>query len=133
MKYQHARRMRKSRVAVNNRDRLNERSTPSELRFAKALQEAAGIRHRQNFIVRTAEAPGGYYVVDFYLPAHKIFIEIDGGVHRSDTRRWNDILRQESIERKHPDIAFVRFWNSEVDADPAAAVQRAINATARNT
>jgi very-short-patch-repair endonuclease len=54
----------------------------------------------------------GDYIVDFYCPAGKLIIEIDGGQHYSE----ENILKDESRDRFMSDLGFkvLRFSNSDV-------------------
>ena len=54
----------------------------------------------------------GQYVVDFYCPAKKIAIEIDGARHWTDQEQKRDHMRQRSIEALG--IRVLRFTNDEV-------------------
>ena len=54
----------------------------------------------------------GRYVVDFYCPALKLAIEIDGGYHLADDAREYDKIRQKVIESYG--IRFLRFSDTEV-------------------
>ncbi len=47
------------------------------------------------------------FVVDFYAPAVKLAIEIDGPVHDTEERKKRDAWRQSQIERHG--ITFLRF------------------------
>jgi very-short-patch-repair endonuclease len=115
------------RGAGRARRRLNDTPTPAEAAFASALTDL-GVRFTQNATIRTAESSTGFYVADFKLPEHRLFVELDGKPHVSERARWNDRLRTEAIERAHPAYRVVRFWNSEVMSDPHAAIRSLINA-----
>ncbi len=54
----------------------------------------------------------GPYIVDFYCPALKLAIELDGGQHTQDENREYDAGRTEYLEAR--DIRVMRFWNHEV-------------------
>lgn len=54
----------------------------------------------------------GPYVVDFYCSAKKIVIEVDGGVHATDTAIEYDKEREAFI--KSFGIKIIRFSNEEV-------------------
>ena len=59
------------------RAELLSRQTPSELKFAKMLQE-----HEIAFIPQKGfTSQGMTCIVDFYLPKYKLCIELDGGYH----------------------------------------------------
>ncbi len=53
------------------------------------------------------------FVLDFYCPAHKLAIELDGRIH--DDRVEYDEARQQIIESKG--VRMLRFKNSEVEND----------------
>jgi very-short-patch-repair endonuclease len=54
----------------------------------------------------------GPYIVDFYCPALKLGIEIDGDSHFQPGEQEKDITRQKFIEAKG--VQFLRFRNIEV-------------------
>ena len=51
------------------------------------------------------------YIVDFYAPAHRLAIEIDGGVH--DDRRDEDARRAAHLHERHG-VRTLRFTNQQV-------------------
>lgn len=53
------------------------------------------------------QAPIGSYVVDFFCPAKRLIIELDGGHHNDDETAKHDTERQLWLERK--DIASFAF------------------------
>ena len=55
----------------------------------------------------------GVYVLDFYCPALKLAIEIDGGTHFQAGAKISDVSRQEFIARFG--IHFLRFTNRQVN------------------
>lgn len=54
----------------------------------------------------------GWYVLDFYCPAVKLALEIDGGQHNETEARFRDTQRNKYLEQQG--IKVIRFWNSEV-------------------
>ncbi|MFA4819063.1 MAG: endonuclease domain-containing protein [Patescibacteria group bacterium] len=54
----------------------------------------------------------GWYILDFYCPAVKLAIEIDGGQHNEATEQIKDIQRDKYLEQQG--IKVVRFWNNDV-------------------
>jgi very-short-patch-repair endonuclease len=68
------------------------------------------------------QAPIGSYVVDFFCPAKRLIIELDGGHHNDDGTAEHDRERQLWLEREGYRV--VRFWNSEVTADLSAVLER---------
>jgi len=55
----------------------------------------------------------GKYIVDFYCPAKKLVIELDGGHHAEKENIIKDNQRQKWIENKGYRV--LRFENSEID------------------
>jgi len=100
-------------------------ATQAEAALARTLDDY-GIKYQQNYTVRTAESFTGYYLADFRLPTHKLFIELDGKPHTTEAAKWKDRLRTEAILRAHPNYRLVRAWNSELLKDPDAWVQQHI-------
>ncbi len=56
--------------------------------------------------------PVGRYVLDFYCPARKLAIELDGGQHNTPEGRDKDERRSEWLKQQQ--ITVIRFWNNEV-------------------
>ena len=54
----------------------------------------------------------GEYILDFYCPALKLAIEIDGCSHDGEDAEEYDVIRQRTIEAFG--IHFIRFRNAEV-------------------
>nr|WP_245269599.1 endonuclease domain-containing protein [Bradyrhizobium japonicum] len=68
------------------------------------------------------QAPIGPYVVDFFCPAKRLIIELDGGHHNEDATAAHDLERQRWLENEGYRV--VRFWNSEINADLTAVLER---------
>ncbi|MET3338104.1 very-short-patch-repair endonuclease [Bradyrhizobium japonicum] len=68
------------------------------------------------------QAPIGPYVVDFFCPAKRLIIELDGGHHNEDDVAARDLERQRWLE--HEGYRVVRFWNSEITSDLTAVLER---------
>ncbi len=58
----------------------------------------------------------GPYIVDFYCPTKKLVIEVDGSSHTDKDAKLYDADRTNYFEILG--LKVLRFWNSEVDADP---------------
>jgi very-short-patch-repair endonuclease len=54
----------------------------------------------------------GPCIVDFYCPAIKLAVELDGGQHGQTEVREYDVARSEYLSAHG--IEVIRFWNSEV-------------------
>ena len=68
------------------------------------------------------QAPIGPYVVDFFLPAKRLIIELDGGHHNDDETAERDRKRQIWLELEGYRV--IRFWNSEITGDLTAVLER---------
>ncbi|MCK1421443.1 endonuclease domain-containing protein [Bradyrhizobium sp. 180] len=68
------------------------------------------------------QAPIGPYVVDFFCPAKRLIIELDGGHHSQEEVAACDLDRQRWLEREGYRV--VRFWNSEIASDLMAVRER---------
>ena len=71
----------------------------------------------------------GRFVVDFYCPAERLAVEVDGSVHDDPLRYRYDARRQRALDALG--VRVVRFTNSEVLETPdvvAAAIRSAFGA-----
>ena len=64
----------------------------------------------------------GYYVLDFYCPAEKLAIELDGEAHFTDAGLEHDKIRSKFINDLG--IRIVRFENFEVFEDPDGVLEK---------
>jgi very-short-patch-repair endonuclease len=84
---------------------LRQQLTPAEARLWEAIsnRQLNGLRFR-------CQHPVGRFIVDFYCPAHKLAIEIDGDIHLD--RVEYDTARTDRLE----DYGYrvIRFKNEEV-------------------
>ena len=55
----------------------------------------------------------GPYILDFYCPARRLGIEVDGGQHSEAEHFVRDSVRDEYL--KAHGIRVLRFWNSQVE------------------
>ncbi|WP_271542817.1 endonuclease domain-containing protein [Bradyrhizobium sp. CCBAU 45321] len=83
--------------------RLRANTTPHERALWRALKDLPmdGSHFRR-------QAPIGPYVVDFFLPAKRLIIELDGGHHNEDGVAKRDIERQRWLENEGYRV--IRFW-----------------------
>jgi very-short-patch-repair endonuclease len=97
--------------------KLRANTTPHERVLWRALKELPleGTHFRR-------QAPIGPYVVDFFCPAKRLVIELDGGHHNEDEEAQPDRARQDWLEREGYRV--VRFWNSEVSRDLNAVLEK---------
>ena len=85
---------------------LRKKATPVE----KILWEK--LRNRQLHGLKfRRQHPLGTFIVDFYCPAQRLVIELDGDIHRY--KEAEDHARNELLEVKGYKV--IRFWNNEVE------------------
>lgn len=103
------------RRAVAKKLRAN--TTPHERILWRALKELPidGTHFRR-------QAPIGRYVVDFFCPAKRLIIELDGGHHNDDEIARRDGERQLWLEQEGYRV--IRFWNSDITGDLNAMLER---------
>ena len=97
--------------------KLRANATPHERILWRALKELPvdGTHFRR-------QAPIGRYVVDFFCPAKRLIIELDGGHHNRDETARHDHERQLWLEQEGYRI--IRFWNSDISNDLTAVLER---------
>jgi very-short-patch-repair endonuclease len=97
--------------------KLRAETTPHERALWRALKELPidGSHFRR-------QAPIGPYVVDFFCPAKRLIVEIDGGHHNDDETAQRDLARQHWLEGEGYRV--IRFWNSEITGDLTAVLER---------
>ncbi|MEY9142798.1 very-short-patch-repair endonuclease [Bradyrhizobium elkanii] len=97
--------------------KLRANTTPHERILWRALRELPtdGTHFRR-------QAPIGPYVVDFFCPAKRLVVELDGGHHNEDETAKHDRERQHWLEKEGYRV--IRFWNSEITADLNAVLER---------
>ena len=97
--------------------KLRANTTPHERILWRALKElpTEGSHFRR-------QAPIGPYVVDFFCPARRLIIELDGGHHNEDDTAARDLERQHWLESEGYRV--IRFWNSEITAELTAVLER---------
>jgi very-short-patch-repair endonuclease len=97
--------------------KLRSNTTPHERMLWRALKELPvdGTHFRR-------QAPIGSCVVDFFCPAKRLIIELDGGHHNEDDAFRRDQERQAWLEQEGYRV--VRFWNSDVTSNLNAVMER---------
>jgi very-short-patch-repair endonuclease len=99
---------------VKNDPQLKERRR--ELRRNQTDAETvfwARVRNKQFFGLKFfRQYSFGPYILDFYCPAKKIAIELDGGQHNLDENKGYDTERTAYLNAHGVEV--VRFWNNDV-------------------
>ena len=95
--------------------RLRKNMTPAESKLWRALRgkKLAGLKFR-------AQHPVGRFILDFYCPACKLVIEVDGDIH--DETAEYDQIREEHL-RKYG-YRVIRFSNDEVLNDLPSVMEQ---------
>ena len=95
---------------------LRRRMTPAERCLWRILRNRrlGGARFRRQHGV-------GPYVVDFYCPASRLAVEIDGAVHEEPARAAYDAERERRLSALG--IRVVRFTNRDVIAAPEVVAE----------
>lgn len=62
------------------------------------------------------------YIVDFYCPAEKLIVELDGGVHDDPTNAANDVYRTNRLTELR--FRVIRFRNEEVLQDVETVLKK---------
>ncbi|MEI6899439.1 MAG: endonuclease domain-containing protein [Bacteroidota bacterium] len=111
------------RIQINNIPRLKERrqqlrshSTSSEATLWKSLQKSqlAGRKFRRQHSI-------GPFIVDFYCPAEKLAVELDGAIHFKPENIKYDKKRTEYIEQFG--IRVIRIENVNVFTNLTAVLE----------
>jgi very-short-patch-repair endonuclease len=92
---------------VNRARLLRKKATGAERILWRRLRNRnfAGYKFRR-------QHPFDHYVLDFYCPAAKLAIELDGGGHNYRASEIRDRMRSDSLAREG--IIVLRFWNHQV-------------------
>jgi len=94
---------------------LRKHQTPAETRLWNALsrRQLAGLKFRR-------QHPVGQFIVDFYCPAYKLVIEVDGDIHTY--QKAYDNARTEQLQSFGYRV--LRFTNEEVLSDLQTVLAR---------
>ena len=92
---------------LEKRRTLRNSATPSEVLLWQRLKgnQVGDCKFRRQVSI-------GYYILDFYCPALKLAIEIDGASHDGEDAQEYDAIRQRIVEAL--DIRFLRFTNADI-------------------
>ena len=115
------------RIEIHNREvkasaqyRANEMTawpSPLEERMQRFL-DRHNIRYESQKIFYIYAEDGWimrYYIADFYVPAKKIIIEVDGKFH--DKHKQHDKSRTKEIQEHYPEVEVLRYkWKDLFDS-----------------
>jgi very-short-patch-repair endonuclease len=98
-------RFNRSKLKTERAHKLRQEATDVERwlwqRLRRAQIDGASFRRQH---------PAGNYILDFYCPALRLAIELDGGQHATAVQR--DRVRDAWLSRQG--VTLLRFWNSDV-------------------
>jgi very-short-patch-repair endonuclease len=97
-----------SSIITKARYLRKEKTKAEEILWQKLRNSNLGIKFRR-------QHPLDKYILDFYAPAIKLAIEIDGVSHIIPENKDYDQERTQYLESKN--ISVVRFWNSQIEKD----------------
>lgn len=85
--------------------------TPAELSLWKLIQNrrSIGFKFRR-------QHPFGRYILDFYCPAARLVVELDGNSHATPEGQQADAERERYLNVRG--IIILRFWNTELAENP---------------
>jgi very-short-patch-repair endonuclease len=98
---------------LSRRNRLNPTKQEEKLWSMISVKKLDGLKFRRQF-------PIGRYIVDFYNHAHRLVMEVDGGIHR--TTKEYDRNRDSYLTARGYSV--LRFTNSEIDSNIGSVIQR---------
>ncbi len=75
--------------------------------------------------------PVGLYVLDFYCPAIRLAIELDGGQHNFHRQKQADERRTRWLEANG--IKLIRFWNNDITSNFLGVLEEIARVTAELT
>ena len=103
--------------------RLRRNMTPAEKKLWQALKgkQLGGLKFR-------AQHPVGPFILDFFCPACKLVVELDGSVH--DGQADYDEARTQHL-RNH-NYSVIRFHNEEVLTDLPSVLKRILDAAGKS-
>lgn len=103
------------KILRERRKELRNKSTPEEiLLWLKLKNSQTGFKFRRQHSI-------GGYIADFYCPAKKLVIELDGPQHFKKENREYDAIRSKFFEGLN--IKVLRFTNKEI----ATETQKILN------
>jgi len=106
---------RKLKIEFSRQLRKGQTETEEALWWLLRDRRMLGYKFRRQHIING-------FVVDFYCPAARLGIELDGSVHLK--QKDYDKLRQQVIEEKG--VRMLRFTNAEVKKEPVKVLETII-------
>lgn len=106
-----------SKIGIITKARhLRQEDTKAEKILWKILRGSKlGVKWRR-------QHPIDMYILDFYSPQINLCIELDGSVHNIKENKEYDKIRDEYLKNKN--IKIIRFWNSEIENNIDAVLEK---------
>jgi very-short-patch-repair endonuclease len=101
--------------------RLRQNTTDAEQKLWRALR-----RNQIGELSFRRQHPIGAYVIDFYCPALRLAIEVDGGQHGGDAGHAYDDRRSRWLGSKG--ITVLRYWNNDVLSNLEGVLENIVHA-----
>jgi very-short-patch-repair endonuclease len=104
-------------ILMQRRQELRRNQTDAEQAFWRRVRnrQFLGMRFFRQYSI-------GPYILDFYCPAVKIAVELDGGQHNQRENKEYDEARSEYL--KTQGINVIRFWNHEALIDMQSVLNK---------
>ena len=112
-----------SQLSKDRSKSLRKNMTDAELMLWRYLRKRQ-IKNLQFY----RQKPLGKYIVDFYCPAKKIVIEVDGGQHYEDSTIDYDNIRTQFLENTLG-LKVIRFTNIDVLINIESVLERIYQST----
>lgn len=96
--------------------------TDAEIKLNVLLGEAL----KRKGVQFSFQYPIDRYILDFYIPAHSLAIEVDGFYHYTREQWAKDLIRTNHLHNRHG-IAVMRFDNDEVEANGKIVLRKIFN------
>jgi very-short-patch-repair endonuclease len=106
-------------LATSYAKKLRKNATLPET-IIRSFLKGVGIKHRFQRTIRVS--PGNYRFADFYFPALRLIIEIDGKYHDNPGQQAKDRYREDEILRVRNSFSIARFTNQEVLSNPEMVI-----------
>jgi very-short-patch-repair endonuclease len=100
---------------------MRRKMTPAEAKLWYQFLRNAPVKFRR-------QRPAGWYILDFYCPAKKLVIEVDGAQHYTPEGRAYDAERTAYLESCG--LKVIRFTNREVIANLSGVVKEILKVLA---
>jgi very-short-patch-repair endonuclease len=108
---------RRSRFKRDAARRLRAEASDAERRLWSRLR-----RKQMRMLRFRRQHPVGPYIVDFYCPAAKLIVELDGAQHGEDKAAAYDAARTKWLEARGFHV--LRIWNHEFFENPDEVLER---------